>query len=140
MSYLSYINENAHKYFHERPTAISELIELNATKTAIKAIPIPAGAYVTKVQVFVKDLCASQDMDVGTGRDADYFVDGLATLSTYAIITAPFPITASARASQRVNNLPPHAGAYFATATWINVTCVATETGGSVRIFAWYYV
>lgn len=133
MSYLEFINENAGKYFREKPTAVSEDISVNSTTLAQKALPLPAGAYVTKIQMFAKYPIASADIDIGTGREADVFLDGVATLPRYHILTAPVPA-----ADQGTND--ESGGAYFATATWINVTTGATATRGTLKVFAWYYV
>lgn len=125
---LSFDIDKYRSKINESPL-VSSAIGITATGTT-EAVEIPAGAYVTAVQVLCTGAVASADIDVGDGSSTDRFIDGVTTMAANDIITAPN--VASGAACDEV------AGHYYSTADTIDVKVNATATSGTIQLLVYY--
>jgi hypothetical protein len=131
------IEQNAKRYFRDKPSAISQLIDVNASGVTA-AISIASGTYVTKVGVWATtpvDATTTGGINVGDGVRTDRYIDGLISMSTNDIIYSP-TITGT---NPRVRTDEVH-GHYYSGPDTIDVLTTNTFTGaGTIRVMAWYY-
>ena len=136
----SFLEQNSGKYFQEKPTVISDAVSMAATNTTTKAVSIPLGAYVTKVQLLATVACANCDITVGDGDNDDRYMDNLTTITQYNIIQAP----SVASGDIGVNGNAEVTGRYYAAADTIDIiegtTGSANTAAGSVKLLVWYYL
>jgi len=134
----SYLEQNSGKFFQERPTVQAEFSCTGTTLTMTTSVPVPAGAYVTKVALAVTGRIGSQDLDVGDGDKVDRFFGQIVSASSGAIMVAPHNHVATNVAGGAV------AGKYYAAADTIDVTSDVTgsldDRTGTAILMVWYYV
>jgi hypothetical protein len=132
------LEQNSGKYFQERPTIMSAPFGVTGTTAAgvLGYVPVPAGAYVTKVALMSTIAVGTQSLDVGDGDDADRYLDGITAMTQYNIIAAPN--VASTAITAECN------GRYYAAADTIDCTSTTTASAdvsvGSCRLLVWYFV
>lgn len=99
--------------------------------TPVKAVTVPAGAYVYRVGVLaVSAVTASAgDLNVGDGSATARYIDGLSALRIGDII---YGQQAGAVTGDHVG------GHYYATEDTIDVEQKATFTTGTIRVLVWY--
>ena len=108
--------------------AISHELDLTSSAGVYPVMEIPAGTYVTKVQILVTAAITvgSMDIDVGDGDDADRFIDGWAAatgaLALGSIIDCP-------GAGAGVTS-----GRYYAAADTLDIDINVVAGAGKVRL------
>jgi hypothetical protein len=143
----SYLEQNSGKFFQEKPTVQSDAFGTTGTATlagvatgaVLGQVSIPAGAYVTKVQLMATIAVGTQELDVGDGDDTDRYMDGISTITQYNILTAP-----AVQTGDIGDGTAEVSGRYYADADTIDcistVTASAAVSVGSCILSVWYYV
>lgn len=109
---------------------VSKAITFAATAgTPIKAVTVPAGAYVTRVGVLCTTAVASADFDVGDGVLASRYIGSITTMRASDIIMSQLTGT---KAAVHVG------GHYYSAEDTIDVTINATATAGTIKVLVWY--
>ena len=131
------IEQNSGQQWRLKHTAISKEIDVTATPSgggAVAAVPVPAGAYVSKVGVLCTGAVVSSDFDVGDGANTDRYMEGITTMATADLVMAPNVATG-------VDISAGEVGAHlYSSADTIDVLVNNTATTGSVKVLVWYYI
>ena len=108
--------------------AISAEQDLTDTAGVYPAISVPAGTYVTKVQILVTSAitAGSMDIDIGDGDDADRFIDGWAA-ATGALAVGSIIDTPGAGAGVT-------SGRYYAATDTIDIDINTVAGAGKIRL------